>query len=228
MALHILVADDDAVFRRLLCDIIKKQGYEVLEAANGQEAIDIFFGRTDINLFILDVMMPIYDGWEVLKEIRERSDIPVLMLTALGDEKHEVKGLSKGADDYIAKPFSYEVLVARINSLLRKAKKESSQNITIGELHIDQSSHKVFIGEDELVLNNKEYCLLLYFIKNKKIVLSREKILFGVWGYDFDGDIRTIDAHIKMLRAKLLHCSSYIKTIRGSGYVLEVEDEKFN
>lgn len=228
MALYILVADDDAVFRRLLCDIIKKQGYEVLEAANGQEAIDIFFSRTDISLLVLDVMMPVYDGFEVLKEVRERSDIPVLMLTALGDEKHEVKGLSKGADDYIAKPFSYEVLVARINSLLRKAKKESLQNIYIGDIQIDQSSHKVFIGKEELILNNKEYSLIIYFIKNKNIVLSREKILCGVWGYDFDGDIRTIDSHIKMLRAKLLHCNGYIKTIRGSGYVFEVEDEKFN
>lgn len=223
MDLTILIADDDSVYRRLICDVVKKQGYSVVEAADGCEAIDLFFARTDINLVILDVMMPKYNGWEVLKEIRERSDVPILMLTALGDEQNEVKGLSIGANDYISKPFSYEIFVARINSLLRKEKKELAENISIGKLYIEKSSHGVFVDGQKITLNNKEYSLLLYFIKNKDIVLSREKIIDNVWGYDFEGDLRTIDAHVKMLRAKLLSCSDYIKTARGSGYVFEVD-----
>lgn len=224
MELVILICDDDAVFRRLLCDIVKKQGYSVLEAANGQEALDVFFSRTDISLVVLDLLMPVYNGWEVLKEIRTHSDVPVLMLTALGDEQSEVRGLTRGADDYISKPFSYEVLVARINSLLRKEKKVLSEMIAVGRISIDQLSHKVLIDEQEISLNNKEYSLLLYLIKNIRIVLTREKIKDNVWGYDVDGDLRTIDTHIKMLRAKLGLCGGYIKTIRGSGYLFEVKE----
>lgn len=224
MDIQILVADDDQVLRDLVCDIVKNQGCTPFEACDGQQALDIFFGSNDIDLLILDVMMPVYNGWEVLKEIREHSDVPVIMLTALGDEKHEVFGLKKGADDYIAKPFSYEVLVARLNTLLRRLKNERSVEIKIGKIIIDQEKHKVTACGSEVNLNHKEYRLLLYFIKNSNRVLTREQILFSIWGYDFDGDIRTIDTHIKMLRAKLLGCGKYIKTVRGSGYMFEVKE----
>lgn len=228
MDITVLIAEDDSVFRQLICDIIKKRGYSVIEAVNGMEAVDKFFSNGRIDLCILDVMMPVYDGWEVLKEIRQHSDVPVMMLTALGDEKHEICGFSNGADDYIAKPFSYPIFVARVDALLRKVKKERDNIISVGDLLINQTTHQVLVGEQELILNHKEYHLLLYLVKNIHIVLTREKILEGVWGYDFDGDIRTIDAHIKMLRSKLLSCNSYIKTIRGSGYLFEVTDEKIN
>lgn len=222
MDIKILVADDDPVFRELVCDIIKKEGYVPVEACNGQQAIDIFFGTQDIDLLILDVMMPLYDGWEVLKEIREHSEVPVMMLTALGDEKHEVLGLKKGADDYIAKPFSYELFVARLNTLLRKLKNERLTEITIGEIVVNQATHKVTVYDTEIELNRKEYGLLIYFTKNCNRVLTREQILCSIWGYDFEGDIRTIDTHIKTLRAKLGDCGEYIRTIRGSGYMFEV------
>jgi DNA-binding response OmpR family regulator len=219
--MNILIADDDATLRKLLRDILKKQGYDVAEAANGREAIDVFFGRESADLVILDVMMPVYDGWEVLEEIRQRSDVPVIMLTALGDERHEVKGLSHGADDYIAKPFSYEVFVARVNALLRRPLKEQSTVLSSGALRVDQALHKVFLGEKELMLNNKEYRLLCFFMKNERIVLSRDKLLEHVWGFDFEGDARTVDAHVKMLRAKLGTVGEWITTVRGSGYVFE-------
>ncbi|SFD26846.1 response regulator transcription factor [Clostridium uliginosum] len=224
MDIKILVADDDKMLRELVCDIIKKQGYIPVDACDGQQVLDIFFESNDIDLLILDVMMPVYDGWRVLKEIREYSDVPVIMLTALGDEKHEVLGLKKGADDYIAKPFSYEVLIARINTHLRKVKKERLAKIKVGEIIINQATHKVMVCDLEVELNRKEYSLLIYFIKNRNMVLTREQILFSIWGYDFDGDIRTIDTHVKTLRAKLLECGKYIKTVRGSGYMLEVDE----
>ena len=222
--IKILVADDDPVLRELVCDIIKKQGYKPVEAANGQQALDIFFGSKGIELLILDVMMPVYDGWEVLKEIREHSEVPVIMLTALGDEKHEVLGLKKGADDYIAKPFSYEVFVARLNTFLRKLKRERLAELIIGDLVINQSAYSVTAGGREVILNRKEYNLLLYLIKNSNRVLTREQILSSIWGYDFEGDIRTIDTNIKTLRAKLFDCGKYIKTVRGSGYMLKVDE----
>lgn len=228
MKITILVADDDEIYRNLICDILKKQNYITIEASDGKEAIDIFYSRTDIDLVILDVMMPKYDGWEVLKEIRENSDIPVVMLTALGDEKNEVSGLKIGADDYISKPISYIIFIARIESLLRKIKKEKETKYIFKDLEIDCANHKVFVRKTEVILNNKEYKLLLYLIKNRGIVLEREKILFAVWGFNFEGYIRTIDSHIKMLRGKLLHCGDYIKTIRGVGYCFEVENEKNN
>lgn len=217
-----LVVDDDNIFRELVCDIIKKEGYRVLEAADGEEGLRVFFENKNIDLVILDVMMPIYDGWEVLLEIREHSEVPVIMLTALGDEKHEVFGLKEGADEYISKPFGYEVFVARINALLRKVKKEKAAEIIIENLRINQGAHKVYVDEDEVDLNRKEFSLLVYLIENRNLVLTREKILDSVWGYDFEGDVRTIDTHIKTLRAKLQQCGAYIKTVRGSGYVFEV------
>lgn len=224
MEIKILVADDDPLFRDLVCDIIKKEGYLPVEACDGQQAIDVFFASDDIDLVILDVMMPKYDGWEVLEEIREHSDLPIIMLTALGDEKHEVLGFRKGADEYIAKPFSYEVFVARLNTLLRKLRAERCAETVIGKLRLSQATHKVFADDEEIDLNRKEYSLLIYLVKNRNIVLTREKILDNVWGADFDGDIRTIDTHIKMLRAKLAQCGDYIKTIRGIGYMFEVDE----
>lgn len=228
MDIKILIAEDDSIFRELVCDILRNEGYIPIEACDGKQAIDIFFGSMDINLIILDVMMPIYDGWEVLKEIRETSDVPIIMLTALGNEKYEVLGLEKGADDYIAKPFSYQIFIARINRIIKKIKKEKFDEIVEGNIKIKQVSHEVIVGNLEVKLNNKEYSLLNYFVKNSEKVLSREQILYKVWGYGFDGDIRTIDTHVKTLRSKLLECGKYIKTVRGSGYTFEVENSENN
>lgn len=228
MGIKILIAEDDDIFRDLVCDIAKNEGYIVVEACNGKEAIDIFFSSNDIDLVILDIMMPIYDGWEVLKEIREYSDVPVIMLTALGDEKHEVLGLKKGADDYITKPFSYEVFIARLNNIVKKIKKECSNEIIAGKIKIEQETHKVTVDNLDVKLNPKEYNLLNYFVKNINAVLTRDQILNKVWGYDFEGDIRTIDTHIKTLRSKLLNQGNCIKTIRGSGYMFEVEKNENN
>jgi len=222
MDIKILVADDDPVIRSLVCDIIRKQGFFPVEASDGSQAIDIFFAANDIDLIILDIMMPKHDGWAVLKAIREYSDVPVIMLTALGDMSHEVMGLKKGADDYIAKPFSYEVFVARLNALLRKVKKDRTEMIVAGNIQIDQSSHKVLINGKDILLDRKEYYLLIFLLKNRNCIVTREQILSSVWGYDFEGDIRTIDTHIKTLRAKLLDCGEYIKTARGVGYFFEV------
>jgi two-component system response regulator ResD len=228
MDIRILIADDDNIFRDLVCDMVKKQGYIPVEACDGKEAIDIFFSDNNIDLVILDVMMPKYDGWEVLKEIREHSDVPVIMLTALGDEKHEIFGLKKGADEYIGKPFSYEIFIARLNNIVKKLNKQSYDEIIVGRIKIDQISHKVMIDDLEIKLNPKEYNLLIYFIKNVSRVLTREHILDKVWGYDFDGDMRTIDTHIKTLRAKLSSQGNCIKTVRGSGYMFEVGKNENN
>lgn len=222
MKIKVLVADDDVVLRELLCDILIAKNYVTIEACDGQEAIDLFFSNTDLDLVILDVMMPHYDGWEVLQEIRERSDIPVLMLTALGNERNEIYGLRKGADDYIAKPFSYERLIVRIETLLRRMKKDQQSDLEVGQLVVNKSMHKAVVDGEEIILNNKEFQLLYYFIENQNIVLSRDKILDSIWGYDFEGDVRTIDTHVKTLRAKLLACGEYIQTVRGSGYRFEV------
>ncbi|ABR36213.1 response regulator transcription factor [Clostridium beijerinckii] len=228
MDIKILIAEDDNIFRDLVCDIVRKEGYMPIEACDGEEAINMFFNNNDIDLVILDVMMPVYDGWEVLKEIREKSEVPIIMLTALGDEKHEVLGLKKGADDYIGKPFSYEIFVARLNNIVKKVKKKFSDEIAVGNLRIYQRTHKVVIDDEEIKLNPKEYNLLLYLVGNINTVLSREQILDKVWGYNFDGDIRTIDTHIKTLRAKLSEQGDWIKTIRGSGYMFEVEKYENN
>ncbi|WP_252232331.1 response regulator transcription factor [Clostridium sp. ZBS15] len=228
MDIKILIAEDDRVFRELICDIVRKEGYIPVEACDGKQAIDIFFSSKDIDLIILDVMMPIYDGLEVLKEIREYSDVPIIMLTALGDEKHEVIGLKKGADDYIAKPFSYEIFIARINTIVRKLKKKNFYQVIQGKIKVNQETHKVIVDNVEVKLNHKEYNILICFIKNSERVLSRNQILNKVWGYDFCGDARTVDTHIKTLRAKLLDCGKYIKTVRGSGYMFEGKDNENN
>lgn len=224
MDTKILIADDDAMLRQLLCDIVAKEGYLPVEASDGQAALDAFFSEKRVELVILDVMMPVRDGWSVLKEIRQRSDVPILMLTALGDEQHEVSGLSHGADDYISKPFSYRILTARIRALLRKSRGEQLLPIRAGELTLDAATRRAYAGSHEIVLNHKEFELLLHLVRNRGLVLERKRILNAVWGYEYDGDIRTIDAHVKMLRGKLLQCSDYIRTARGIGYVFEVPD----
>ena len=220
MEIRVLV-DDDAVFRELVCDILRKQGCSPLEAADGEQAIDRFFEERGIALVVLDVMMPRYDGWEVLRRIREHSAVPVVMLTALGDERHEVLGLRQGADDYIAKPFSHEVFVARIDALLRRIRKERLEPVETGGLRIEPASRRVFADGREAVLNRKEFDLLSFLLANRNRTLTREQILADVWGYGFEGEIRTIDTHIKTLRAKLGAQGSRIRTLRGVGYLFE-------
>lgn len=221
MPINILVAEDDDMLQRLICDIVRKQGYNPIKAKDGEEALELFFSNSNIAMCILDVMMPIYDGFEVLKEIREHSNVKVMMLTALTDERNEIQGFNKGADDYICKPFSYPVLVARIESLLKDIKAEQTQVIKEGDLSIDKNKREVLVCEESIELTNKEYNLLIYLVENRNIVLTREKILNEIWGFDYDGDSRTIDAHIKTLRKKLQNCD-FIKTVRNVGYKFDI------
>ena len=197
--------------------------YEVIEAADGQEAVDVFFDQNDISLVILDVMMPKMDGWEVLKEIRAYSKIPVIMLTAKGDERDELKGFDSGADEYISKPFSPKILVARVDALLRRSNLISEEEkIETGGIIMDKAAHTVTIEGKQVELSFKEFELLTYFMENQGIALSREKILNHVWNYDYFGDARTIDTHVKKLRSKMGDKGDYIKTIWGMGYKFEV------
>lgn len=225
MAISILVADDDDLLRNLVKEVLEDEGYLVYEAENGEMALDIFWEHSDIALVILDIMMPKIDGIEVLGEIRERSDIPVLMLTALGDSSSELACLRSGASDFVSKPFHYEILVERVKNLLKLAKTVHLDKIQVGILEMDPTAHKVFVNDREVVLNNKEFQLLELLINNQHIVLTREKILDRIWGYDYEGDIRTIDTHVKMLRASLGEAGYYIKTIRGVGYSFEVKGQ---
>ena len=221
--MNILYADDDCTLLSLVKDMLENQGFIVTTVQDGQAALDSFFSSIHYNLVILDIMMPKQDGWEVLKEIRAISDVPVMMLTALDDESHEIIGFSKGVDEYIGKPFSYDVFLARVNALVRREKKALAKTLQEGTLYINQQTQRVFSNGDEIVLNHKEYQLLIYLIRNKGIVLTREMILNYIWGFDFDKDQRTVDTHIKMLRAKLASCGTYIQTIWGSGYKFQVE-----
>ena len=223
MAVNLLVADDDDLLRDLVKEVLEEEGYQVYTARDGQEAVDIFWNTPDIALVILDIMMPKMDGMEVLEEIRERTDIPVLMLTALGDSSSELACLRHGASDFVSKPFHYDILVERVKNLLRLTKAQSLESIELGILEIDPVAHKVYVKGEEIPLNNKEFQLLELLVNNQNIVLSREKILDRIWGYDYEGDIRTIDTHVKMLRANLGDAGNYIKTIRGIGYSCEVE-----
>lgn len=219
----ILVVDDEARMRKLVKDFLIKKNYEVIEAADGQEALDVFFDQNDISLVILDVMMPKMDGWEVLKEIRAYSKIPVIMLTAKGDERDELKGFDSGADEYISKPFSPKILVARVDALLRRSNLISEEEkIETGGIIMDKAAHTVTIEGKQVELSFKEFELLTYFMENQGIALSREKILNHVWNYDYFGDARTIDTHVKKLRSKMGDKGDYIKTIWGMGYKFEV------
>ncbi len=220
--IKILVADDESRMRKLVSDFLSKKGYKIIEAADGAEAVDKFFEIKDIALVITDVMMPKMDGWEVLKEIREYSKVPVIMLTAKGDERDELQGFDLGADEYISKPFSPKILVARVDALLRRSNAQTEdEKIEINGIVLDQAAHSVKIDGKEVELSFKEFELLLYFMTNKGIALSREKILNNVWNYDYFGDARTIDTHVKKLRSKMGEKGECIKTIWGMGYKFE-------
>lgn len=221
--LKILVVDDEARMRKLVKDFLIKKQYQVIEAGNGEEAIDLFFNDKDISLVILDVMMPKIDGWEVCREIRKFSKVPIVMLTAKGEENDELKGFELGVDEYISKPFSPKILVARVDAILRRTNKiDADQIISAGEIEINKAAHIVKVCGKDIELSFKEFELLSYFIENKGIALSRENILNNVWNYDYFGDARTIDTHVKKLRSKLGDCGEYIKTVWGMGYKFEV------
>lgn len=220
--LRILVVDDEDRMRKLISDFLKVKGFEVEEAADGEEAIDRFFGEREIALIILDVMMPKMDGWEVLKVIRQHSRVPIIMLTARGEERDELKGFEYGADEYISKPFSPKILTARVDAILRRSGVNADSVVEIGGITLDKAAHKVTVDGHELDLSYKEFELLQFFIENKGIALSREKILNNVWNYDYFGDARTIDTHVKKLRAKMGSKGEYIKTVWGMGYKFEV------
>ena len=221
-AQKILVVDDEARMRKLVADFLVRDGYEVLEAGDGEKAMDLFYADKDIALVILDVMMPKMDGWQVLREIRESSQVPVVMLTARADEKDELRGFELGVDEYVTKPFSPRTLVARVNAILRRTGgKEENDRIELSGIVLDKSAHQVTIDGEPVELSFKEFELLEYFMENNKIALSREKILNHVWNYDYFGDARTIDTHVKKLRSKLGAKGELIKTIWGMGYKLE-------
>ena len=221
--IKILVVDDEERMQKLLKDFLKIKDYEVLLAGNGEEAIDLFFKEKSIALIILDVMMPKMDGWTALKTIREHSKVPVIMLTARSEENDELKGFDYGADEYISKPFSPKILVARVEALLRRSGVQKEDIMEVGGIVIDEAAHSVSVDGKPVELSFKEYELLQYFVENKGIALSREKILNNVWNYDYFGDARTIDTHVKKLRAKLMDKGDYIKTVWGMGYKFEVE-----
>ena len=223
--LKVLVVDDEERMRKLISDFLKIKGYETVEAGDGEEAIDVFFADKEIALIILDVMMPKMDGWEVLKTVREHSKVPVIMLTARTEETDELKGFEYGADEYISKPFSPKILVARVEAILRRSGVSQDEVVRLGGIEVDKSAHSVKIDGKEIELSFKEYELLLYFIENKGLALSREKILNNVWNYDYFGDARTIDTHVKKLRAKMGAKGDYIKTVWGMGYKFEVEEK---
>lgn len=223
--LKILVVDDESRMRKLVRDFLTKQNFEVLEAGDGAEALDIFFETEGIALVILDVMMPKMDGWEVCREIRKNSKVPIIMLTARGDERDELLGFELGVDEYISKPFSPKILVARVEAILRRTGQDTSGDVlSAGGITIDKAAHLASVDGKAMELSFKEFELLTYFLENQGIALSREKILNSVWNYDYFGDARTIDTHVKKLRSKMGDKGEYIKTVWGMGYKFEVED----
>lgn len=222
--LKVLVVDDESRMRKLVRDFLVKKDFEVLEAEDGEQAVDVFFSDKNIALVILDVMMPKMDGWQVCREIREFSQVPIIMLTAKSDERDELLGFELGVDEYISKPFSPKILVARVEAILRRAGSLSPDDILrAGAIELNKAAHEVKIDGQSVELSYKEFELLTYFIENQGIALSREKILNSVWNYDYFGDARTIDTHVKKLRSKLGARGDYIKTIWGMGYKFEVE-----
>ena len=222
--LKILVVDDEARMRKLVRDFLVKGGYEVIEAEDGSQALDIFFEQKDIALIILDVMMPKIDGFSVCREIREYSKVPIIMLTAKGDERDELQGFKLGVDEYISKPFSPKILVARVEAILRRTNQlGAEENLEAGGIVVNKAAHSVTIDNESIDLSYKEFELLSYFLENKGIALSREKILNNVWDYDYFGDARTIDTHVKKLRSKMGAKGDLIKTIWGMGYKFECE-----
>ncbi len=224
--LKILVVDDEARMRKLVKDFLVRSGYVVIEAEDGSQALDIFFEQKDIALVILDVMMPKMDGWETCREIRQYSQVPIIMLTAKSDERDELQGFQLGVDEYISKPFSPKILVARVEAILRRTNQLSAEEVLeVGGIVIDKAAHSVTIDGNPIELSYKEFELLTYFLENKGIALSREKILNSVWNYDYFGDARTIDTHVKKLRSKMGEKGDMIKTIWGMGYKLSVDSE---
>jgi len=219
----ILVADDEARMRKLVKDFLSVAGFQVIEACNGAEAADLYFNNQDIELLILDVMMPEMDGWEAVKEIRTYSKVPIIMLTAKSGENDELQGFKLGVDEYITKPFSPKILVARVEAILRRTKnEESTDSIKAGEIVLDINAHQLYLNGTPQELSYKEFELLTYFMENQGVALSREKILNHVWNYDYFGDARTIDTHVKKLRSKMGPYGDKIKTIWGMGYKFEV------
>lgn len=224
--LKILVVDDEERMRKLLHDFLTRQGYKILEAADGEKALEVFFDNKDIALVICDVMMPKLDGWGVVREIRQYSDVPIMMLTARGEEQDELQGFRLGVDEYISKPFSTKVLVARVGALLKRYNLVNEELIEAGGIVIDKKAHEVKIDGEPVELSFKEFELLTYFVENAGIALSREKILNNVWNYDYFGDARTIDTHVKKLRSKLGTKEDYIHTVWGIGYKFEVTEKE--
>ena len=224
-ALKVLVVDDESRMRKLVKDFLEREGYVVLEAGDGMEAMEIFYEEKDIALVILDVMMPRMDGWQTCREIRQSSQVPIIMLTARAEESDELQGFNLGVDEYISKPFSPKILVARVEAVLRRSNAiAAGETIDAGGIVIDNAAHQVKIDGGEIDLSFKEFELLTYFVENQGIALSREKILNNVWNYDYFGDARTIDTHVKKLRSKLGEKGNYIKTIWGMGYKFEVDE----
>ena len=224
-ALKILVVDDESRMRKLVKDFLTKKNFQVLEAGNGEEAMDIFYNEKDIALIILDVMMPKMDGWEVCREIRKNSKVPIIMLTARSDERDELLGFDLGVDEYISKPFSPKILVARVEAILRRTGQANPEDVlSAGGIVIDKAAHLATVDGKQMVLSFKEFELLTYFLENEGIALSREKILNSVWNYDYFGDARTIDTHVKKLRSKMGDKGEYIKTVWGMGYKFEVDE----
>ena len=226
--IKILVVDDEPRMRKLVKDFLSAKGYEVLEAADGEEAVERFMGDREIDLLILDVMMPKMDGWEVVKAVRQYSRVPIIMLTARGEERDELLGFKLGVDEYISKPFSPKILVARVEALLRRSLPGAGQQeiLSAGGIVLDKTAHEVKIDGNPVELSFKEFELLAYFMENQGIALSREKILNNVWNYDYFGDARTIDTHVKKLRAKMGEKGALIRTIWGMGYKFEPDEEK--
>ena len=223
-SLKVLMVDDESRMRKLVSDFLTRKGYQVIEAGDGEEAIDKFYEDKNISLVILDVMMPKMNGWDTCRQIRKNSNVPIIMLTAKSDEASELNGFDCGADEYISKPFSPKILTARVDALIRRSYSiDSSEMIDVGGIVINKAAHIVKINDEEIELSFKEFELLTYFVDNKGIALSREKILNNVWNYDYFGDARTIDTHVKKLRSKLGAKGEYIKTIWGMGYKFEVD-----
>ena len=223
-ALKILVVDDESRMRKLVKDFLTKKNFQVLEAGDGEEAMDIFYKEKDIALLILDVMMPKMDGWQVCREIRQYSKVPIIMLTAKSDEKDELQGFDLGVDEYITKPFSPKILVARVEAILRRSNVLAADDtMEAGGIELNKAAHEVLIDGKSVELSYKEFELLAYFMSNQGVALSRERILNNVWNYDYFGDARTIDTHVKKLRNKLGAKGEYIKTIWGMGYKFEVD-----
>ena len=223
-SLKILVVDDESRMRKLVKDFLTKKGFTVIEAGDGEEAVDKFFEVKDIALIILDVMMPKMDGWQVCREIRQYSKVPIIMLTAISDEKDELQGFDLGVDEYITKPFSPKILVARVEAILRRSNVLAADDtMEAGGIELNKAAHEVLIDGKSVELSYKEFELLAYFMSNQGVALSRERILNNVWNYDYFGDARTIDTHVKKLRSKLGAKGEYIKTIWGMGYKFEVD-----